>query len=105
VKTIKNLTGEVVEGAFVDGRGAPAAFFLENPERKGTFVHVFVGPGGVRFRGSNGAQAAVPIDEVMALLKRCAPEVFAVPDKKTPEEIALAGKPNFKLATAVKADN
>jgi hypothetical protein len=81
MKTITNLQGEVVEGVFVDGRGAPAAFFLENPERKGVFIHIFVGPAGVRFRsGTNkSVEVAIPIGEIVALLRAAVPEVFAVP--------------------------
>lgn len=89
MKTISNLTGVVNEdGVVQEQRGAPFALVLEVD--KGIFVHAFLGPAGLRFRGAKWKDAeqrtqvsevGIPMEAVMALLREKAPELFRSREK------------------------
>lgn len=90
MKTITQLTGTVGASEMRDPRGVITALALQDPNCKGWFIEVSLSPSGLRFKAKrpNGAVVGITIDDLLALARAQAPELFA--DEATVAKVAAA---------------
>ena len=93
MKTLHNLTATVEpNGEHTETRGTISELHLQDERCEGWFISVQLGAGGLRAkaRRPNGATVAIPLAELLTLLRTAAPEVFADEESIRATEIAKA---------------
>ncbi|HEY0549891.1 MAG TPA: hypothetical protein VGF13_09830 [Verrucomicrobiae bacterium] len=81
MKTLTQLSATPGEGEF-NARGSLTSLFYEQPDCKGWFIEIALSHVGLKFRAKRpgGESAAIPLDELIALARVHAPEIFATPE-------------------------
>lgn len=98
MKTLHNLTATVEpNGEHTETRGTISELHLQDERCPGWFISIQLGAGGLRAksRRPNGASVAIPLAELLALLRNTAPEIFADEEaiSATKKALAAAGDP------------
>ena len=93
MKTLTQLSATHTEAEF-NPRGTHTELHYEDERCKGWFVGVMLSSAGLKFRARrpDGASVAIPLDDMIALVREHAPEVFASAEAIAAAQAAREGR-------------